>query len=175
MHTTLIADVIEKMIGFYHGNYHDISHSLNVYTLAKTIGEQEGLDPQAQQTLELAAAVHDIACPICREKYGNTNGKKQELESPPLVETFFRDMPISTETVQRISWLVSHHHTYGLSDEMDYQILLEADYFVNAGEKSYSREAVENALNKIVKTKTGIRLISLLRENEQPLYGSTGV
>ena len=48
MHTTLIADVIEKMIRFYHGNYHDISHSLNVYTLAKTIGEQEGLDPQAQ-------------------------------------------------------------------------------------------------------------------------------
>ena len=64
MHTTLIADVIEKMIRFYHGNYHDISHSLNVYTLAKTIGEQEGLDPQAQQTLELAAAVHDIASPM---------------------------------------------------------------------------------------------------------------
>ena len=26
----------------------------------------------------MAAVVHDIACPLCREKYGNTNGKHQE-------------------------------------------------------------------------------------------------
>ena len=30
------------------------------------------LTPQTQETLELAAVVHDIACPLCREKYGNT-------------------------------------------------------------------------------------------------------
>lgn len=158
----IVASAIEKMIRFYHGNIHDISHFLKVYAYAKTIGELEGLAPQTQETLELAAIVHDIACPLCREKYGNTNGKKQELESPPLVEDFFADLPAAPETVQRISWIVAHHHTYGLSDEPDYQILLEADYLVNAEESGYPAESAQAALHKIFKTKNGSAILSSL-------------
>lgn len=158
----VVASTIEKMIRFYHGNIHDVSHFLKVYALAKAIGELEGLAPPMQETLELAAIVHDIACPLCREKYGNTNGKKQELESPPLVEDFFADLPVAPETVQRISWIVAHHHTYGLSDDLDYRILLEADYLVNAGESGYSTESAQSALHKVFKTKTGSGLLSSL-------------
>ncbi len=100
-----VAAATRKMIGFYHGNRHDIAHFLKVWALAKTIGELEGLDGHTQEVLELAAVVHDIACPLCREKYGDTNGKHQELESPPLVEAFFADLPVSRADVDRISWL----------------------------------------------------------------------
>lgn len=86
----LTASVMEKMIACSKGNLHDIDHFLKVWALAKTIGEQEGLDAHTQKLLELAAIVHDIACPLCREKYGDTNGKHQERESPPLVESFLR-------------------------------------------------------------------------------------
>ena len=106
-----VAAATRKMIGFYHGNRHDIAHFLKVWALAKTIGELEGLDGHTQEVLELAAVVHDIACPLCREKYGDTNGKHQELESPPLVEAFFADLPVSRADVDRISWLAAHHHT----------------------------------------------------------------
>ena len=85
----LTASVMEKMIAYSKGNLHDIDHFLKVWALAKTIGEQEGLDAHTQELLELAAIVHDIACPLCREKYGDTNGEHQERESPPLVERFF--------------------------------------------------------------------------------------
>lgn len=98
----VVALTIKKMIQFYHGNIHDVSHFLKVYAFAKTIGELERLIPQTQETLELAAVVHDIACPLCREKYGNTNGKKQELENPPLIEDFFAALSVSQETV--LSW-----------------------------------------------------------------------
>ncbi len=38
----MITDMaIERMLDFYKGNFHDISHFLNVYALAKTIGMQE--------------------------------------------------------------------------------------------------------------------------------------
>lgn len=158
----VVAAATKKMVQFYHGSVHDVSHFLKVYALAKTIGELEGLAPPMQETLELAAVVHDIACPLCREKYGNANGKKQELESPPLVEEFFSDLPVTLETVQRISWIVAHHHTYGLSDDLDYQILLEADYLVNAGESGYSAESVQSALHKIFRTKSGKELLSSL-------------
>ena len=70
-----IAAAIEKMTDFYKGNIHDIYHFLKVWAFAKNIGEAEGLDPKTQETLEMAAVVHDIACPLCREKYGNTSGK----------------------------------------------------------------------------------------------------
>ena len=71
------------------------------------MGELEGLDKHAQEILELAAVVHDIACPLCRDKYGDTNGKHQELESPPLVEAFFEGLPVGRGGVERISWLAA--------------------------------------------------------------------
>lgn len=108
----ITAVAIEKMIDFYQGNLRDIEHFLKVWAYAKTIGEQESVDENTQGILELAAVVHDISCPLCREKYGNTNGKNQELESEPLVKEFFEEMPVSEQKVERIIWLVTHHHTY---------------------------------------------------------------
>ena len=154
-----ISDAIEKMIDFSHGNLHDIDHFLKVWAYAAAIGKQEELDERTQQTLELAAIVHDIACPLCRIKYGNTDGKNQERESAPLVETFFAGMPDGAADVARISFLVSHHHTYTNVDGPDYQILLEADFLVNAGESAYSRTAIENAKARVFRTAAGIRLI----------------
>ena len=69
-----IAEILKKMITFSNGNIHDIDHLIKVWTYAKTIGELEGLDPETQFVLEVAAITHDIACPLCREKYGNAKG-----------------------------------------------------------------------------------------------------
>ena len=156
----VISSAILKMTEFYNGNMHDINHFLKVWAFAKTIGEQEKLDSDTQQTLELAAVVHDIACPLCREKYGNTVGKNQENESPPLIYEFFAQMPVGKEKVERILWLVSHHHTYTAVDSIDYQILLEADFLVNADESRYSKNAIKNAEQRIFHTDTGIRLLN---------------
>ena len=155
----ITAVAIEKMIGFYQGNLRDIEHFLKVWAYAKTIGEQESVDENTQEVLELAAVVHDISCPLCREKYGNTNGKNQELESEPLVKEFFEGMPVSEQKVERIIWLVTHHHTYTNIDGMDYQILVEADFLVNADEDRLSSDAIENFKEKIFKTTTGIAVL----------------
>ena len=158
----IVSSAIEKMIAFYQGNLHDINHFLKVWAFAKTIGEQEGLDDQTQLTLEPAAVVHDIACPLCRQKYGNTNGKYQELESPPLVEDFFAGMPVEGDMAERISWLVAHHHTYTHVDRLDYQILLEADFLVNAFEDGLSAENICTFRENVFRTKTGTKLLNLM-------------
>lgn len=163
----IVSSAIEKMIAFYQGNLHDINHFLKVWAFAKTIGEQEGLDDQTQLTLELAAVVHDIACPLCRQKYGNANGKYQELESPPLVEDFFAGMPVERDMAERISWLVAHHHTYTHVDGLDYQILLEADFLVNADEGGFARAAIENMRQSVFRTGAGIRLLDSIYLREQ--------
>ena len=154
-----IAQLLEKMIDYSAGNIHDIDHLIRVWTYAKTIGELEGLDANAQFILEIAAITHDIACPLCREKYGNTNGKWQEEEGGPLVRSFLADAGLSAERVDRVAYLMSHHHTYTDIDGIDYQILIEADYIVNASESGYSPENRKNFLEEHMKTESGKRLL----------------
>ena len=70
-----INNVIAKMIAYSDGNKHDIAHFLKVYTYARMIGEMENLTERKQEILEIAAVIHDIACPVCRVKYGNTTAR----------------------------------------------------------------------------------------------------
>lgn len=154
-----VADAVEKMIRFSDGNIHDIEHFMKVWAFAKTIGEQEGLDEHTQLILELAAVVHDISCPLCREKYGNTNGKLQEHEGPALVAEFFAGSGLADSDILRISWLVAHHHTFTDVDGLDHRILLEADFLVNAGENGSPKAAVRKARELVFKTQSGTRLL----------------
>ena len=154
-----ISQIMKKMIAFSEGNIHDIDHFIRVWTYAKTIGELEELDEETRFILEVAAITHDIACPFCREKYGNTNGKHQETEGILMVEAFLSDSDMSLQQIERVKYLVGHHHTFSDIDGMDYQILVEADFIANASENGYNNKKVEIFTDKIAKTKAGKELI----------------
>lgn len=156
---TSVSEIIVRMIGYSDGNLHDIDHFLKVFAYAGTIAGCEGLPADAVKTVEIAAVIHDIACPLCREKYGDTNGRHQEKEGAVLAEEFLRDIAIPDEMKQRVVWLVGHHHTVKDIDGEDHQILIEADYLVNAEESGFSRENIRNARDRIFKTSAGRRLL----------------
>lgn len=159
MDNKTVADLMQKMIAYSDGNLHDIAHFIKVHSYARTIGIQEELLDSEQETVELAAIIHDIACPLCRIKYGNTNGKHQEEESAPLVREILEGIDIPAAMADRINYLVSHHHTYTNVDGIDYRILLEADFLVNADESNMSADAILNARSSFYETKTGIALL----------------
>ena len=154
-----ISLIMEKMIKVSNGSFHDIDHFMKVWSYAKTIGELEALDSETQFLLEAEAITHDIACPVCREKYGSASGKLQEQESPLLIKAFFAETDLTESQSDRISYVVGHHHTYEGVDGLDWRILLEADYIVNASENGYSKENVQNFLNTHARTAAGKRLI----------------
>ena len=79
----------------------------------------------------------------------------RKKESPELVENFLKDVEIDDEMKERINYLVSHHHTYTNVDGLDYRILLEADFLVNADESEMSENAVETARERVFETNTG--------------------
>ena len=169
-----IAEMLEKMIAFSTGNIHDIDHLIRVWSYAKTIGELEGVDAETQYILEVAAITHDIACPLCREKYGNTNGKRQEEEGVPLVAEFLEDTGMTPEQIRRVQFLVGHHHTFLDVDGADWQILIEADYIANAAENVYATSNIESFLRKFAKTASGKRLIEemfLVKEQQRTSHG----
>ena len=161
-----VSAAICKMTNFYNREsnvrLHDINHFMKVWGFAHTIGLEEGLDPAVQETLELAAIVHDIACTLCRSRYGEANGKHQELEGGPLARSFYEEFHLPDSQLDRIVCLVSHHHTYTDIDGIDYQILLEADFLVNADESSLSRKAAENFRDRVFRTKSGLLLLEKL-------------
>ena len=158
-HRLTVSQIMEKMIAFSKGNTHDIDHLIRVWTYAKTIGELEGLDKDTQFVLEVAAITHDIACPLCREKYGSTNGKFQETEGSLMVRDFLKNSGLTQEQIDRVSWLVGHHHTFQGIDGADYQILIEADYIANASENGYPESSIRNFMEKWMKTESGIQMI----------------
>ena len=154
-----VSEAIVKMIYDCGGSQHDICHFMKVWAYAKTIGELEGLDARTQQTLEFSAIVHDIACPDLRKEYGNAPWNLQETYGPPLVRNFFKDSGMDEEMLSRICYLVGHHHTTADVKGMDYQILLEADFLVNAGEQEKYLKNAADFREKVFKTKTGIGLL----------------
>ena len=155
----MISKIMEKMIAFSEGNIHDIDHFIRVWTYARTIGELEHIEKETQFILEVAAITHDIACPVCREKYGNTNGRYQEQEGMPLAGSFLADTGMTAAQIERVKYLVGHHHTFTNIDGIDYQILLEADFIANATENSWSAERVESFMRNVAKTDAGKQLM----------------
>lgn len=154
-----VAVIARRMIERADNTQHDINHFLKVYGYAKTIGELEGLDAQTQQILEAAALVHDIACPLCREKYGHADGMDQQREGEPMARELLRDTGLSPEAAERVAFLVAHHHTLEGVDGPDWQILLEADYLVNADEGQASSEAIRHTLKSLYRTRAGSELL----------------
>lgn len=148
------------MTDFYKGNLSDINHFLKVYAYAQTLGQLEKLDGRTQEILETAAIVHDIACPLCREKYGNTDGKHQENESESLLREFLAEFELEPEILERVIFLVCHHHTYDGVIGIDWQLLLEADYLVNADEMKLSKDAIAAFRDKVFKSQSGIKLLN---------------
>lgn len=154
------AKIMQKMIAFSEGNTHDICHLMKVWGFAHTICELEHVDAHTQYVTEVAAITHDIACPLCREKYGNTDGKHQEEEGAPMVREFLKDTGMEQKDIDRVAYLVGHHHSLGSIDGIDYQILVEADYIVNADESSYRSDAIANFRDHVFSTASGKAILS---------------
>ncbi|MCI6008019.1 HD domain-containing protein [Oscillospiraceae bacterium LCP25S3_E10] len=159
---TDIALVINKMIEYYQNDPKRINHFLKVYSFCKAIGYGEELDERTQYTVELSGVVHDIGIKISEEKYGSSAGKYQEQEGPALADKLLRQLNVENEIIERVCFLVGHHHTYNAVDGIDYQILIEADFLVNAYEDNLSKAAILNIKNKIFKTKTGTNILKQL-------------
>lgn len=150
--------LINCMIDYYAGDAKRIQHFLKVYEFARLIGLMEGLDEHTQNILESAAVVHDIGIKISEQKYGSSAGNYQEMEGPEEARKMLESLDYPKQDIERICYLVGHHHTYNNIDGTDYQILVEADFLVNLYEDSSSLKTIETVYHKIFKTEYGKRL-----------------
>ena len=157
-----IAHVINEMVSYYAGDARRINHFLKVYGFAKTIGELEWLSEQKQQILEMAAVTHDIGIKNSEKKYNTSAGKYQQIEGPPEAKKMLENLCVEEDIIKRVCWLIARHHTYEDMMDIDLQILVEADFLVNAFEDDLPFSAIEKVKENIFKTATGKKLLDEL-------------
>ena len=164
-----ISELITRMIALSEGNLHDITHFMTVWGYARTIGELEGLAPEAQFILEAAAVTHDIACPYCRAHYGSTAPALQEREGERMVRALLSDDGLPAPVLERICLLVGHHHQTSDLLGDDHRILIEADLLVNAMEAGAPAAQIADGCRPFFRTASGLRLLdSLTAQEKQP-------
>ena len=160
---TKIQELALAMINYDNGDPKRIQHTTKVHAYASLIGIGERLDAGKQFILESAALVHDIGIRASEKKFGHQNGKLQEQEGPAVARDLLtRIGGYTEEQIERICWLVAHHHTYHASEEMDYQILIEADFLVNLYEDNEPEEAIRAVRKNIFRTKSGLKMLDVM-------------
>ena len=82
----------------------------------------------------------------------------QEQEGPPLARELLARLGWEEPVIERVAWLVGHHHTYTDIDDADYQILVEADFLVNLFESDHPAETQREVYRRIFKTEGGKQL-----------------
>ena len=163
-----IEDLALAMIDYNNGDPKRIQHTTKVHAYASMIGKCEKLDEDTLFILESAALVHDIGIRASEKKYGHQNGKLQEQEGPAVArELLTRLGGFTDQQIERICWLVGHHHTYHVCEDLDYQILIEADFLVNLFEDEESPNAIRAVRKNIFRTESGTRIL-------ETMYGING-
>ena len=152
--------VAEKMIEYYKGDPKRINHFQKVHAFAHLIGVSEKLKGDELFLLDIAALTHDIGIKESEKKYSSSAGKYQELEGPPVAEKLLENLGFEKVFIEKVCYLIGHHHTYTNIDSKPYQILVEADFIVNIYEDNMDRKSVETVKNKIFKTRTGTKILS---------------
>lgn len=152
--------IIEAMIEYYGTDLKRVNHFLKVFAIAKTIGEGEGLCTEDLELLEAAAVVHDIGIKLSEKKYNSSAGKYQEIEGPNEAKKLLLKLGYEEKFIDKVCYLVAHHHTYSNIDTLPYQYLVEADFLVNLDEDNERIETVKRVEGRIFRSKIGKKLLN---------------
>ena len=150
-----IEAVISAMISYNKGDPARIGHALKVYGFAKAIAAEEGLSEETRRLVETAAVLHDIGIHESERKYGDASGAHQQVEGPPVAREILSSLGFDAGAIDRVCWLIAHHHTYTGVTQPDHRVLIEADFLVNTEEDPVMRRSAGRIYAEQMKTKTG--------------------
>ncbi len=149
------------MVAFDRADAKRIHHFVKVHNFATTIATLEGLDPQTDLITQAAAVVHDIGIHQCEQLYGKCDGYLQEKEGPALASQLLQQVGgFTPQQIERVAFLVGHHHTYSGVQGIDWQILLEADFLVNCYEDCLTPQQISHFVTHVFRTQSGLNLIA---------------
>lgn len=153
-----------KAIFDYDPDGPNIHHLMAVHAYSRLIAQMENVDEHTLLITEVAAYLHDIGVKISKEKFGNSEPKHQEAEGPVIAREILAPFEMPESDLERVCFIIGHHHTYEAIDGIDFQILVEADYIVNLMEGYCKRESLQSMKTNIFKTESGKYILEQMFE-----------
>ncbi|MHB0935082.1 MAG: HD domain-containing protein [Armatimonadota bacterium] len=134
-----------------------ITHTRQVLDYAEELMAGEGVDdPREREVITLAVILHDVGIPAAIRVHGSAAGPYQEAEGEAISREILTRLGYDPAGIERVCYLVGHHHTREALDGRDFQLLWEADFLVNAREMDRAQRPAAIAGN--LQTATGKRL-----------------
>ncbi|MCX7726067.1 MAG: HD domain-containing protein [Chitinispirillaceae bacterium] len=145
---------------FFGNDLKRINHSLKVYSFANIIADGEKVSEKDIKIISMAAILHDIGIKEAERKYNSSAAEFQELEGPLIARGILHNLHIEDNIVERVCFIVAHHHTYIKIDNIDFQIVVEADFLVNFSEENINRDSINKIKEKFFSTNTAKELVN---------------
>ena len=161
--TEFVRAVYEKAAEYFHGDVRRIQHFTKVLQFSTLIAEGEGLSAADEETLQVAAILHDIGIPESERKYHSAGGNYQQIEGVPVARELLSALGWDAARTETVARMISLHHTYTkIGDDLLLRILVEADMLVNAYEEDVPAEGLAKFVQTVVRTATGRRLFAVV-------------
>ena len=154
--------LISAMVEYERGVPQRVQHLLKVYAFSMAIAGEEGVDGETRRILEAASILHDIGIRPALEAYGSAAGPYQEELGQAPARQLLEGLGYDAALIDRVVYLVGHHHSYSHIDGMDYRILVEADFLVNIFEGGMPREEIARVRENIFATAAGKRYLDAM-------------
>lgn len=151
---------IKELTAYFGQDQRRIDHALKVLKAAKTIMAKEELTDFCRRVVVITAILHDIGIKNAEIKYHSSAGTYQELEGPPIARSIMLRCGESAEVMERVAYIIGGHHTPSKNDGPDFQIIWEADWYVNIEEDGLYQDKtkIEYIIAKNFVTETGKKM-----------------
>ena len=156
----MIYKVMQEMINYFGKDAVRINHALKVFDYASLIAYNENLSDQIQGIVSYTALLHDIGIKEAERKYNSSDYVYQHREGPPVAEKILNKTGVDKEITDRCCFIIGNHHSYNMIDNVDFQIIAESDFIVNAFEKNLKKEDIKDIYGKLFKTDSGKNIIT---------------
>jgi len=161
----MIGTVLSKVIDYLGPDTKRIHHAMKVFSFSCALWDEEakakGLPEtdERRETLLLAAILHDIGVHEAERKYNSNDSFYQEKEGPSVAQEILEECEADPRISARVCYLVGHHHSYHLIDDLDFQILVEAEELVNLEEDYADPQAILAARQITMKTAAAKKIL----------------
>ncbi len=161
------AYIMSEMVNYNAPDTKRIIHAMKVASFAEAIAVSEGIEEYELEMLTCGAILHDIGIHMAEKLYNSASGFYQQKLGPSVAATFLEKAGFNTEEQGEICYLIAHHHTYTIKDNILLQILIEADLIVNAQENDIPEGETLNTMREnIFVTETGKKYFDQLILNK---------
>ncbi len=148
----------EEVTRIFQGDPMMLEHTMRVFAYVQHIADGISLPEKERKIAEIAAIFHDVGIEEAERKYGSREGHYQHLEGPPIARRIMEEKGEEKDVLERVLFIVGHHHDFSAIDGDDFQVLVEADILVNVLEGNISRDVLGVLLNKVFTTGVGKRM-----------------